>query len=149
MRRLFSLAFTADTSGDREYRYKLSVAINEWLFDKAEPLPLRPGGPKFDRAAGTAYPAMQMKGVADNVAIWPEFVDSCLRIKSIRYVEIERAEEGRSYTVLNLAIAHRFEEGAIVWRETDGPEEDRRSHIEFANGQWLSRDGRGRIYDIH
>lgn len=149
MRRLLSLAFTADTSGDREYRYKLSVAINEWLFHKAEPLPLRPGGPKFDRVAGTAYPAMQMKGVADNVAIWPEFVDSCLRIKTIRYVEIERVEEGRSYTVLNLAIAHRFEEGKIVWQDTDGPEEDRRSHIEFANGQWFSRDGRGRIYDIH
>lgn len=147
MKRLLSLAFTADTSGDREYRYKLSVAINELLFDKAEPLPLRSGGPRSDRVAGTAYPAMQMKGSADNIAIWPEFVDSCLAIRSVRYVVVERAEVDRFYTVLNLAIAHHFSGGEITWQATDGPEEDRRGHIEYVDGQWISRDGRGRIYD--
>jgi hypothetical protein len=149
LRRLLSLAFTADTSGNREYRYKLSVAINELLFDKAEPLPFRPGGPRSDRVAGTAYPAMQMKGAADNIAIWPEFVDSCLSIRSVRYVVIERADADRSYTVLNLAISHNFAGGKIAWESTDGPEEDRRSHIEYVDGQWISRDGRGRIYDVH
>jgi hypothetical protein len=149
LRRLLSLAFTKDTSGGREYRYKLSVAINELLFDKAEPVPLRTSGPRFDRVAGTAYPAMQMKGAADNVAIWPEFVDSCLSISSVRYLEIERVEEGRSYTVLNLASAHQFAHGVIVWQDTGGSEEDRRSYIEYTNGQWISRDGRGRIYDVH
>lgn len=148
-RRLLSVAFTADTSGDREYRYKLSVAINELLFDKAEPLLFRPGGPRSDRVAGTAYPAMQMKGSADNIAIWPEFVDSCLAIRSVRYVVVERAEADRSYTVLNLAIAHHFSRGEIAWQATDGPEEDRRSHIEYVDGQWISSDGRGRIYDVH
>lgn len=61
---------------------------------------------------------------------------------------VERAEEGRSNTLLNLAIAHRFEEDGIVWQENDGPEVDRRSHIEFANGQWLWRDASGRIHDV-
>jgi hypothetical protein len=150
LRRLISLAFTADTNGGRrEYRYKLSVAINELLFDKASPLPPRSGGPRFDRVAGTIFPAMQMKGAADNVAMWPEFSDSCLAIKSVRYIEIERAEEGRAYTVLNLAIAHKFIEGTIVWQNADGREEDRRSHIEYIGGQWLSHDGRGRLYDVH
>jgi hypothetical protein len=149
LRRLLSLAFTADTSNGREYRYKLSVAINELLFDKAEPLPPRPGGPQWDRVAGTAYPAMQMKGMADNVAIWPEFVDSSLAIRSVRYIEVERAEHGVSYTVLNLAIARSFADGVIAWQDTDGPEENRRSHITYENGRWVSRDGRGRIYDVH
>ena len=144
LRRLLSLAFTADTSRDREYRYKLSVAINELLFDKAGPLPLRASGPRFERVAGTAYPTMLMKGVADNVAIWPEFVDSCLSIKSVRYVEIERVEEGRLCTWLDLAIADQFIDGTIAWQDADGPEEVRRSHIEYTNGQWISRDGRER-----
>jgi hypothetical protein len=119
------------------------------LFDRAEPLPVRPGGPRFDRVSGTVYPAMQMKGAADNVAVWQEFVDSCLRLKTARYVEIERAEEGKAYTVLNLSIAHEFADGKIAWEDTSGPEEDRRSHIEYINEQWISRDGWGKIYDRH
>jgi hypothetical protein len=56
LRRLLSLAFTEDIPVGREYRYKQSIAINELLFDKAEPIPLRPGGPKSPRVAGTVYP---------------------------------------------------------------------------------------------
>jgi hypothetical protein len=51
---------------------------------------------------------MQMRGVADNVAIWPKFVDSSLAIRSVRYIEVERAEDGIAYTVLNLAYARSF-----------------------------------------
>jgi hypothetical protein len=149
LRRLLSLAFTADVSGGREYRYKLSVAINELLFDKAELLPLRPGGPKSGLVAGTAYPALQMKGVADNVAIWSAFADSSLTVRSARYVLVEKAEEGVSYTLLNLAIADTFHDGQIDWRETDGEGSSRRTHLSYENGHWISRDGHGRIYDTH
>ena len=45
LRRLLSLAFTADVSGGREYRYKLSVAINELLFDKRSSCLFVPVGP--------------------------------------------------------------------------------------------------------
>lgn len=149
LRRLLSLAFTADVTGGREYRYKLSVAINELLFDKAEPLPLRPGGPKSGRVAGTAYPALQMKGVADNVAIWPEFVDSSLTIKTARYVLVENAQADLSYTILNLSFADTFQNGQIEWRETDGPEADRRTYLSYENRLWISRNGHGQIYDTH
>jgi hypothetical protein len=67
----------------------------------------------------------------------------------VRYVEIERVEEGRLYTWLNLAFADQFIDGTIAWQDADGPEEVRRSRIEYTNGQWISRDGRGRIHDIH
>jgi hypothetical protein len=149
LRRLLSLAFTADVSGGREYRYKLSVAINELLFDQAGPLPLRPGGPKSEYVAGTAYPALQMKGLADNMAMWPAFVDSSLTIKSARYVLVEKVEEGLSYTLLNLAIADTFPEGQIDWREIDGPEASGRTSLTYENGVWISRDGYGRAYDMH
>jgi hypothetical protein len=149
LRRLLSLAFTADVSRGREYRYRLSVAIHELLFGKAEPIPLRPGGPKSGLVAGTAYPAQQMKGVADNVAIWPAFVDSSLTIKSARYVLVEKAEDGLSYALFNLAIADTFYNGQIDWHDTDGPDVSRRTYLTFEDGLWISRDGYGRIYDRH
>jgi hypothetical protein len=76
LRRQLSLAFTEDIPDGKEYRYKQSIAINELLFDGASPLPAPPDGPQSRRVASTAYPAMQMKGAADNAAIWPEFVDT-------------------------------------------------------------------------
>jgi hypothetical protein len=106
LRRRLSLAFTKDVREGEEYKYKQSIAINELLFDKAEPLPKYPDGPKFSQAAGTVYPAMRMRGAADNVVIWPEFVDSSLRIKSVRHVLVEAADEAKSaYTFLTLALA--------------------------------------------
>ena len=90
------MAFNADVKWRTRIPVQALELINELLFDKAELLPLRPGGPKSGRVAGTAYPALQMKGVADNVALWPDFVDSSLKITSVRYVLVERAEEGQS-----------------------------------------------------
>jgi hypothetical protein len=149
-RRLLSLVFTEDIPVGREYRYKQSIAINELLFDKAEPIPLRPGGPKAQRVAGTVYPAMQMRGAADNVVIWPEFVESSLRIKSIRYVLVERADEANlSYTFLTIAFASAFSGRDIVWQNTLAPEHQRRSRITLENNEWVLRDGLGNIYDRH
>jgi len=150
LRRQLSFAFTEDVPEGQEYRYKQSIAINELLFDRAEPLPNPPGGPSSGRAAGTVYPAMRMRGAADNVAIWPEFVDSSLRIKSVRYVLVEAADEATSsYTFLTLALSHTFSGRDIVWQELHLPEIQRRSHIALEGGNWVLRDGFNRIYDLH
>lgn len=150
VRRQLSLAFTEDVPEGNEYRYKQSIAIHELNFDGASPLPQRPGGPTSDKAAGTAYPAMRMRGVADNVAIWPEFVDSSLRIKSVRYVLVESAEEAKSsYSFRTVAISHSFSGDDIVWQESLPPEKDCRSRISFENGNWVLRDGYDQIYDLH
>ena len=93
LRRRFALAMAESVSEANEYRYKLTIAINELLFDRAEPLPILPGGPEYDRAAGTAYPSLQMRGRADNVALLPEFVESSLRIKSATYLEVVAVDE--------------------------------------------------------
>jgi hypothetical protein len=91
LRRRLSLAFTKDVRKGQEYKYKLSIAINELLFDKAEAIPKVTDGPSSNHAAGTIYPAMQMRGAADNLAIRPEFVDTSLRIKSVRHVLVEES----------------------------------------------------------
>jgi hypothetical protein len=150
LRRLLSLAFAEDIRPGFEYRYKLSVAINELLFDGASPLPLYPDGPRLDHAAGTVYPAMQMKGATDNLAIWPSVVDSSLRLTSVSYVLVEAADETQSsYTTLTLAMAHELNGREIVWQEASASENSRRSHIAFETGRWILRDGWDRIYDRH
>ncbi len=151
LRRQLSEAFTEDVPEGEEYRYKLAIAVNELLFGDAEPLRTDlPDGPRCDRAAGTVYPAMQMKGAADNVAIWPEFVDRYLRLKSVGYVLVEAVNaEKRSYTVSSLAMSNEFSGKEIIWREGLSDERQRRGHIGFENGLWVQRDGLNQIYDIH
>jgi hypothetical protein len=151
LRRALSLAFTENVSEKNEYRYKLSIAMNELLFDGAEPMRTDlPDGPRDHRAAGTVYPAMGMRGVADNVAIWPEFVDRYLRIQLVQWVLIETADEVRScYTVQHLATAREFPDGNIVWDETPMAERTRRGTIALENGRWVSRDGLNQVYDLH
>ena len=151
MRRQLSRAFTEDVEDGQEYRYKLSIAINELLFDGAEPLPTDiPDGPRCNRAGGTSYPAMQMRGAADNVAIWPEFVDRCLRLKSVSYGLVEAMDVKRqSYTVSSLAMCNEFSGNELIWRNGIADERRRRGHIAFENGHWVMRDGLNEIYDIH
>ena len=123
---------------------------SELLFDKAEPIPLKPGGPKSPRVAGTLYPALQMRGAADNAVIWPEFVESSLRIQNVRYVLVEQADEATlSYTWLTIAFASAFSGRDILWQNTLAPEPQRRSQINLENNWWVLRDGLGNIYDRH
>jgi hypothetical protein len=95
----------------------------------------------------TVYPAMRMHGAADNLAVWPEFVDSSLRIKTVRHVLVEAADEARaSYTFLNIGMADIFSDREIVWQEGHVPEVQRRSYIAYEDGAWVMRDGFGRVY---
>jgi hypothetical protein len=150
LRLQLSSAFTEDIPDDQNYRYKQSIAINELLFDGASPFPQYLDGPKYTQAAGTVYPAIRMRGAADNVAIWPEFVDSSLRIRSIRYVLVEAADETTlSYTFLTLAISTTFDGNNILWDDVLPPENRRRSHITQEGNKWILRDGDNCIYDVH
>lgn len=151
LRRRMSLAFTQEVPDDARYRYKETIAINELLFDRAEPISLHgPGAPTSDRVAGTAYPTVRMRGLADNVAIWPEFVDRYMRVKSVRYVRVEHADhEKLTYRFRTIAYATSFSGGTIIWQEELPPEPERETHVAFENGQWIFRDGRGSIYDKH
>jgi hypothetical protein len=142
-----SRAFTEDIVDGQEYRYKQSIAINELLFDGASPLPTYADGSKYDRAAGTVYPAMRMHGAAGKLAIWPEFVDSSLRIKTVRHVLVEAADEASaSYTFLNVGMSDAFSGREIVWQEAHLTEVQRRSHVAYEDGVWVMRDGLGRVY---
>jgi hypothetical protein len=124
LRKRLALAFTENVPKGTEYRYKQSIAINELLFDKAEPMPLKSGGPRHTRAAGTVYPSRQLSGRADNVAILPEFVESSLRIKSVDYISVDEVDDAIStYTIRRLATSQTFSGDCIIWNNTtDTPE---------------------------
>jgi hypothetical protein len=117
IRSRMSLAFTQDVPNDAKYRYKESIAINELLFDGAEPLPPLGGdAPETNRAAGTVYPTVRLRGLADNVVIFPEFVDGCLELVSVRYVRVDAADEAiLTYRFYTLAYSQTFRDGAILW----------------------------------
>jgi hypothetical protein len=151
LRHRMSLAFTQDVPEGAEYRYKETIAINELLFDRAAPILTRvPDGPRTERAAGTVYPTVQMRGLADNAAIWPDFVDRHLRPRSVRYIRVEVADqESLRYTFLTVVYSDKFSYKTIVWNEDQAPEIERRAHVAFEEGRWISRDGFGRIYDVH
>jgi hypothetical protein len=151
MRKALSLACTEDVRSGEEYRYKLSIAINEWLFDGASPLPTNyPDGPRDGRVAGTVYPAMRMRGMADNVALWPEFVDRYLRLEWMQWVVIEAARDDPPLcTVKHLATAREFPDGNIVWDEAPMSDREGRGTIALEGNRWISRNGFGEIYDVH
>jgi hypothetical protein len=151
LRRQLSEAFTDDVPAGEEWRYKLSVAMNELLFDGAEPLLITyADGPRFERAIGTVYPAMRMRGAADNVAIWPEYADRFLRLTFVQYVLVEAADYDRgSFSVSSLAQSDEFRGGRIMWRPGISDERARRGRVSFERGAWVLRDGLGDVYDIH
>jgi hypothetical protein len=93
---------------------------------------------------------MKMKGAADNVSMWPEYVNRFLRLKFVSYVLVEAGDaERQSYSVSSLAQSDEFEENEIIWRPGITDERLRRGHISYENRQWMLRDGLGEIYDIH
>jgi hypothetical protein len=151
LRQALSIACTADVHKGNEYLYKLSIAISELMFDGAGPLRIDlPGGPRESRAAGTVYPAMKLRGVADNMAIWPEFVDRYLTIDLVQWVVVEEADEARSlYTIKHLATAREFPDGKLVWDETPMDRRRGRGTIALEGNAWVLRDGEGRIIDVH
>lgn len=148
-----SEAFTCDVRVGEEYRYKQSIAIIESMSENVElQFPSHGGSemPKRNKIAGTVYPAMKMRGDADNVMFLPEFVDSSLRIKSVRHVLVEVADAGSSsYTFLTTDFANSFSGNAIEWESNIGSEKSRRSHIALEGGHWVLRNGFGNVYDFH
>jgi hypothetical protein len=121
------------------------------MFDGAEPMPIDyPDGPRDDRAAGTVYPAMKLRGLADNAAIWPEFVDRYLRLELVQCVLVHAADEQRSlYTINHLATSREFPGGKIIWDETPMDERRGRGTIALENSRWILRDGLNDIYENH
>jgi hypothetical protein len=148
LRKKVALAFTEDVRPGFEYRYKQSVALTEFWCEHQERLPISPDGPQTDGVAGVVYPSLQMRGDADNLVLWPTFVHSSMALRQVQYVLVEKADYTHlAFSFLTLALAHEFTDGtAINWRDDLPPEDSRRCHIALEDGQWVQRDGSGKVY---
>jgi hypothetical protein len=77
-------------------------------------------------------------------------VDSSLRIKSVRYVHVEAADQtASSYSFFTVGMADTFADDQIQWQKNLGSEIRRQSHIALEEGHWLLRDRFVKIYDFH
>jgi hypothetical protein len=56
------------------------------------------------KLAGTVYPVIGMQGDTDNAVFLPGFVDSSLRIREVRYVKVEQADEALCLYMANFCI---------------------------------------------
>jgi hypothetical protein len=107
-------------------------------------------GPRSARVAGTVYPTVKLKGLADNVVIWPDFVDRYLKIKSVRFIRLEAVDSQKlAYSFLTVGYSETFSDKSIIWDTELVPEAQRRTHVAFERGEWIFRDGSNRIYDVH
>lgn len=152
LRRALSEAFPRYVREGKEYRYKQSIAI---IKSTSEEVQLHfpdddSGLPKYKEIAGTVYPAMRLRGDADNLVFLPEFVDSSPSIRIVRQVLVEAADEAASpYTFLTIGFANSFSGDAIEWKTDIGSGKSRLSHVALEGGHWVLRDGAGHIYDFH
>jgi hypothetical protein len=146
---LLALAFTEDVRDGDEYRYKQSIAINELLFDNSFSIIPFWDGPQFDRAAGTVYPSLQMRGEVDNAVIFPEFVDRALKLQAVQVVSVEAADEKAfSYSVRLCHQSRAVDHGRILWIDPLPPEMAIRMHFALEHGRWLAKDDDGNSYEF-
>jgi hypothetical protein len=139
VRQFFADEFTKIVPPGQEHLYKLSVAIAEMHFG-------------FDMFDGLIYPAMAMRGNADNLAIKPSSVDNKLVLKKVEYYQITECCKDVGYRVRMLDFANSFSEnGQIEWkgRLPHWVLRNRGEALEVAveNGKWVARNLQGEMVE--
>lgn len=131
--------FTKTVPIAKEYLYKTSVAIAEQHFQQE----------MFD---GLMYPAIAMKGNADNFALKPHTVDNKLILEKVEYIEITGGDKNSGYEIKRLDFANSFaKDGKIEWK-------GRLPHwiirkrgetlkVAVENGKWIARNPNGEIVE--
>jgi hypothetical protein len=134
-----STAFTREVIEGDEYRYSETIAISELLFDGASRIPTSgSNAPRRDRTVGVVYPSIQTRALADNIAILPEFADSSLQLRRMRYIRIEAADhKALSYTFRSLAVSSNLCGSRIVWLEETTREAERLRRVSLSDGAGL------------
>ena len=135
VRQFFTDEFTKIVPPGQEHLYKLSVAIAEIHFG-------------FDMFDGLIYPAMAMRGNADNMAIKPSSVDNKLVLKKVEYYQITECCKDGGYRIRMLDFANSFSKnGQIEWkgRLPHWVLRKRGEALKVAveNGKWVARNLNG------
>jgi hypothetical protein len=146
----FSSEFTREVAHGNEHLYKLSVAIAERLCSGSINGSSEDQKLGLDRFAGVMYPPVAMRANADNLALFPEFVDRCLRLEAVEWIRVDEQRQDFKYNITKLDFAGTFgSSGEIEWkgRLPQWKLERRGEQLIFAveNGQWVARDEGGNV----
>jgi hypothetical protein len=136
-------AFLADAFAQRvatqeRYRYKLSAAIAEKLFDA-------------DLFDGLLYPSIAMQANSNNVAIKPRYADQHLRFVRAEFARIDIVRDLQfDITVLDTAVAL-GDDGTIEWRgRLDNwvlRNKGDQITMSVENGHWVARNVHGNVVE--
>lgn len=138
--------FTRSVQPGREHEYKISAAISRKLLGKITEISADlPQQVRFD---GILYPALAVRGNADNVALLPDFVDRYLVLEWVEYVRVDTAQE-EEFRITVLDFANSFTpDGAIEWRgrlpQWTISEPGTTYVARVKGGQWILEDETGR-----
>ena len=119
-------AFTQDVQRGAEELYKISIALAECFsaFNVEELMAkyISAGAEVTEpRVAGFMYPTLAMSGNADNIALYPSFVDRYLRPESVEWATIMNTPVGLKFSLGIIDVADEFApDGSIRWKRGVG-----------------------------
>ena len=149
LHRFLAEEFSRDVEDPNEY--KLSAAIAEKLAGTIHDMP--DVGPRRNQIAGLLYPALTMRGDADNLVLLPEAVDASLRFCTVRYVEVDEKFGDTGFQVTTIDFANSLTpSGKILWLSDEPgglPSGNRTMRIDIEDDVWVARDLNGKILDRH
>ena len=136
--RFISDAFTRPVSADMIHLYKLPIAIAERLCSD-------------DLFGGLLYPAVAMKGNADNIALKPSFADHNLKFVKAEFATITGFTDFRYEIQLHDSATQVGEDGTIHWKNRLDQWILRNQGDELTftalNGEWEARDSDGKVVE--
>jgi len=130
--------FTKNVDKGEEYLYKISIALAEKHFSD-------------DIFNGLLYPSIAIKARSDNLALKPHYVDKNLMIERVEFIQIISVKDFE-YKIKVLDLATSFgKDGKIEWKCHPGKWYLKKKGDELIlsveNGQWVARDGDGKIVE--
>ena len=128
-----------DVENDKEYLYKISIAIAEKHYQD-------------EIFHGLLYPSIAMRAEADNVALKPDFVYNELNLERTIFVQVSGKNNKSEYQYSILDSSDNFNDnGKINWKG-----KPRKWHIDregsflvfkVENGKWVARDKEGNVVE--
>lgn len=153
-------AFMSDVGDDKEYKYKLTVAISEAYL-------LKIVANQSQQFCGVLYPTVRMAANGDNLALKPECVDAHLEFLKAKHVKIDE-KRGNSVTMTIVDFADAASpDGILQWKGRppaftlppgdtgeftlmEGRDEDG-DYVISADGKvchWVGEDQRGNVLKL-
>lgn len=131
--------FAREIPPNENYRYKWPLALAELHFED-------------QRFGALLYPTLARNCSADNLAIKPATVDSCLELADVTYYQIKEQDGSGRFNLQRLDWTNEFgEDGTILWKGR-GPQWRMKNagdllQFEVVNGEWVARNTAGEIVE--